>query len=303
MNQNYFGLFLCLALLCHLPIRGQGCSDAGACTAPGFAIQTDSAQHTRLMNEIRVGLSYGLADNDITVSGQYLEYSRQINRIANVSMRLSGLAQVGNGISTWGMSDLFVSSRIALRSDISVNAGIKVPLMLSDRTLDGLPLPMDYQSSLGTIDLLLGLNYQKHNWGILVAWQQPLTQNRNQFNPMQYSEDSPLSDFADTRSFTRQGDILLRLSREFRWEKWSISPGILPIYHMGNDRFEDDLGVEREIEGSQGLTLNAIAFLDYRFSGKSAIQWSLGVPLVVRDTRPDGLTRSFQTTVEYRIRF
>jgi hypothetical protein len=59
----------------------------------------------------------------------------------------------------------------------------------------------------------------------------------------------------------------------------------------------------QNIQGSAGLTLNLNAFLDYNITEKSGIQFSAGMPLLVRETRPDGLTRSFIASLEYKISF
>jgi hypothetical protein len=59
----------------------------------------------------------------------------------------------------------------------------------------------------------------------------------------------------------------------------------------------------KEIIGSQGLTLNGNTYIDYEFNSKNIIQLNLGMPVIVRDARPDGLTRSFIANLEYRIKF
>jgi hypothetical protein len=77
----------------------------------------------------------------------------------------------------------------------------------------------------------------------------------------------------------------------------------LPIYHLSNDKYTNNLGIENEIKGSQGLTLNGNAYLDYEINNKNALQLNVGMPFVVRDARPDGLTRSFVVNLEYKVKF
>ncbi len=163
---------------------------------------------------------------------------------------------------------------------------------------------MDYQSSLGTVDLLAGVGFSVQKVQLVFAWQQPLTQNQNTFLADDYPSTSALSRFPSTNQFKRSGDVLVRVSYPFRLsDKVQFTTSLLPIYHLANDTFINEQGIETEIEGSEGLTLNFNAFLDYQLSEKSALQLNVGFPTVVRDTRPDGLTRSFIATVEYRIRF
>ena len=70
-----------------------------------------------------------------------------------------------------------------------------------------------------------------------------------------------------------------------------------------NDKFTDVDDVEKEIKGSNGLTLNANLYLNYMINKRNSLELSFGSPLVVRDRRPDGLTRSFVANLEYKISF
>ncbi|MGB0979193.1 MAG: hypothetical protein ACPGVV_07335, partial [Croceimicrobium sp.] len=75
------------------------------------------------------------------------------------------------------------------------------------------------------------------------------------------------------------------------------------IYHLANDRYTNALDQVLEIENSQGLTLNANLYLDYKLSPISWLQLNAGFPFLVREARPDGLTRSMIANLEYRISF
>lgn len=163
---------------------------------------------------------------------------------------------------------------------------------------------MDYQSSLGTFDLILGAGYKFRKVQTVVAYQQPLVQNNNTFLATQYPSDSPLSDFQSTNQFQRRGDLLLRISHPTHSaKKVTITPSLLPIYHLGNDTYVDELGSTREIDGSNGLTLNANLYLDLEIGRASIIQVNLGMPFVVREARPHGLTRSLIVNFEYAVKF
>ncbi|MBX2977136.1 MAG: hypothetical protein KF721_13480 [Ignavibacteriaceae bacterium] len=110
--------------------------------------------------------------------------------------------------------------------------------------------------------------------------------------------------FKSTKKFTRSGDVLLRVSYPINiTPKLKLTASILPIYHLSNDKYIDEFNVDKEIKGSEGLTLNGNAYLDYELNNKSIIQLNLGMPFIVRELRPDGLTRSFIANLEYRIKF
>jgi hypothetical protein len=62
-------------------------------------------------------------------------------------------------------------------------------------------------------------------------------------------------------------------------------------------------GAYQEIEGSDGLTLNATCHFLLSVGEKSKLSFNIGFPLIVREARPDGLTRSFVAGVEYGVMF
>jgi hypothetical protein len=282
---------------------GQGCSDAGFCTINSFKPNsTDSTEV--LKNQFKIGAFYGKADNSISVYGNYLEYNRQLSKKFGLDAKLTTISQNGNGISTFGLSDIFVNANFIASEKVKLTLGAKIPLSNASKTNDKLPLPMDYQASLGTFDLIIGIGYEIKKIQFIAAIQQPLTQNENQFIATNYPTNSELRTFQSTNKFERSGDVLLRVSYPININsKLKLTPSILPIYHLINDKYIDEFNVKQEIKGSQGLTLNGNAYLDYEINSKNIIQLNLGMPFMVRDSRPDGLTRSFIANIEYRIKF
>ena len=163
---------------------------------------------------------------------------------------------------------------------------------------------MDYQSSLGTFDIIVGVGFELGKLQCVTAIQQPITQNKNAFLSEKYPVSSELRNFQSTNNYKRSGDVLFRVSYPIMLgDKFKITPSILPIYHLNDDKYTDALAVERTINGSQGLTLNGNAFFDYEINNKNAMQLNVGAPFIVRDARPDGLTRGLVINLEYRIKF
>ena len=158
---------------------------------------------------------------------------------------------------------------------------------------------MDLQPSLGTYDLVLGLSKKYNNLFFILGYQQPLNKNKNTFfKPLNTNE------FFTTNQFKRAPDLLLRVGYNYEiTNKWKLSPSLLPIYHLANDTFEDVTNQEIQIKGSEGLTLNASLLVQYSINDKNALEFNLGSPLIVRDARPDGLTRSIVLNLEYKFRF
>lgn len=282
---------------------GQGCSDAGFCTINSFKPATaDSAAFFN--NQFKLGAFLGQADYNITAYGTFLEYHANLNKQFGLDLKLTSLAQTGNDLAVAGLADMFVNLNYKTSEKLTLTLGTKIPFSRANRTYNGLPLPMDYQASLGTFDLIFGVGYKIRRLQLVAAIQQPLTQNENEFFGKNYPIQSILRTFQSTNRFERSGDILLRVSYPLKIApKLTLTPGILPIYHLANDKFTDESNVRKEILGSKGLTLNGNAYLDYAINRKNMIQLNLGVPFVVRDARPDGLTRSLVLNFEYAVKF
>ena len=293
--------FISVFLLQHQSeLYAQGCSDAGICSIEN--IKPGNIDHQE-GNQLKVGIGYGNADQGIAIISPYITYTRTFNNFS-LETRLLAISQSGNETSSFGLSDLYLVGNYRLAQNLQATAGFKIPLSNANKKLNGLPLPMDYQSSLGTVDLLLGAQYTVSGFMFAFAYQQPLSQNSNTFLVDDYPSDSDFNKFQSTNNYVRKGDVLLRVSRSIPFgEKVTITPSLLPIYHLGNDRYTDLFSEEQEIIGSEGLTLNVNLYADFAVGSKSNIQLNFGSPLIVRESRPDGLTRSFVLNLEYQIRF
>lgn len=284
-------------------VNAQGCSDAGFCTINSLKPNSnDTILESK--NQIKAGVSFGNADKSVSVFGNYIEYNRQISKSFGLDAKITSFSQRGNGVSIIGFSDIYLTGNYIVNEKLKFIIGAKIPLTNGNIKKDNIALPMDYQSSLGTFDLILGMGYEIKKVQFVLAFQQPLSQNKNEYFAENYPLNSKLRDFQSTNKFKRSGDILLRVSYPIKLgEKFKITPSLLPIYHFTNDKYTNVLGIENEIKGSQGLTLNGNAYLDYVINSKNVLQLNVGMPFVVRDARPDGLTRSFIVNLEYKIKF
>jgi hypothetical protein len=291
----------------------QGCSDAGFCTINSFKPNnTDSTPLTK--NQFKTGAFWGNADNSILAYGAYIEFNRQLNNKWSIDLKITSLGQNGNNISAFGLSDAFINANFKANENLKFTIGTKLPFSRANKQIPPnktMPqftssLPMDYQASLGTVDLIFGVGYQFKKIQLAAAIQQPITQNSNTFTPYTISTVgySELNQFQNTNQFIRSGDVLIRISYPFTLkERLMITPSLLPIYHLANDKYTDFTNIQREIIGSQGLTLNGNLYFDYKLNDKNTIQLNMGMPFIVRKSRPDGLTRSFIMNLEYRFNF
>ncbi len=277
----------------------QGCSDAGICTMSN--LKPNEMQ--TLSNTIKVGFNYGAADNDVNVLGSYLEYQRVFNEKWSAAAKLTYFSQNNDDFSSSSLADLYLSTNYSINSKTKATVGLKVPFTDGNLKENGVPLPMDFQPSLGTYDLILGASHQYKSFNFVVAYQQPLTQNNNQYTiyPILVATNIP---YLNTNNFKRAADVLARVT--YNWElndKFTLKPSVLPIYHLAKDKATSFGGNEYEIQGSEGLTLNTNVFLNYALNTKSNLEFSFGVPFVVREVRPDGLTRSMVLNLQYAYSF
>ncbi len=292
-----------LFMIAVLELRAQGCSDAGVCKLGSLKPYQDYKliHHD---NKLNAGISVGAADYGITVFGGHIGYSRQFGENWSIDSKVTFLSQSGNEVSVIGAGDIFANVNYKISQKLTLTGGVKVPLMKADRDQDGIPLPMDYQSSLGTLDLIAGTRYQTEKWQWALAVQIPLQQNDNVFLPGQFPAGSLVNDIQATDAFQRQADIMLHVSRTIPMsDKITFTPGLLPIYHVAEDEYTGNDGFQYSIDGSDGLTLNGTVFINVDIGSSGNFEFDLGFPFIVREARPDGLTRSFVFGVSYSYGF
>lgn len=289
--------------------NAQGCSDAGFCTIYSIKNNTKSIGKEEKNNELAFGFNFGKGERSTSVYTWEVEYTRTITERTSLTGKLGYSAIRGELANTIGLTDLFLSVNHAFDTkrkwQKSFVIGFKLPFDKSDIVKDDVHLPMPYQTSLGTTDLILGLNFIRNSFGATLAVQQPLKPiNGNQFLPENYPNVPLANRYLPSYEFSRKGDVLLRFSYNFDLnKKFSIRPSLLSIYHEANDTYLSVNKVRTEIAKSAGLTLNANVFADYRLNNRSNFELVLGTPFVVRTNRPDGLTRSFVASIEYRFGF
>ena len=291
--------------------NAQGCSDAGVCTIHAIKNNTAAGNDKKEQdNDISIGFAFGKGERSTSVYTPYIEYTRSITEQTSATARISFSAVSGELANTAGLGDLFVSVNHAIDSkkkwQKSFVIGLKIPFDRADIVEKGIHLPMPYQTSLGTTDLVLGLSYIRQSFGATVALQQPLKKmNGNRFLPTDYPAEPLAAKYLPGNFFERKGDALLRFSYNFdlKYSRFSVRPSLLGIYHLGNDSYQDMNKMRIEIPNSNGLTLNGIVFVGYELNKTSALELSAGAPFVVRDNRPDGLTRSFVASIEYKFSF
>lgn len=282
----------------------QGCSDAGFCTVRNLKPHSAASATVNSSNRFLFSISQGGADHGITVTGGHLEYGRTVNDNLQMDIKLSFVMQRGVSFRRNGLSDIFLSSTYTLQTFSNITIGLKIPLGDGNTKINGLSLPMDFQSSLGTYDIIAGFGKRFEKLHFTAAVQFPLLQNNNQFSAETHSPDSEFNKFISTNAYQRSADILIRMSYPIQLGMDMVfTPSILPIYHIADDSYTTLSGTKQSIAGSQGLTFNMNIFMTYSFNSSEQIELSVGSPARARSVRPDGLTRSYVAALEYQTTF
>ncbi len=292
------------SMIAALNVQGQGCSDAGFCTAGSMhgAASTDTAS----VGKTGVSLTAGSGEQGTTILIPQIEWAHTIGTNTQIEVKLPFYFASGNIGEHSGLSDptITVTKTILLNKNWTLLGTIGTRISLSNANANddmGRPLPMPYQQGLGTTDVIAGLTLQHKNWLFVSAgYQQPLIQyNHNGYlASLGTPADKEYNAYFDSRELNRRGDVLLRADVMYSYKRWSVSGGPLFIYHLGEDRITNLAGMETSLKGSDGLTLNLTAKIGYK-TKRSLWELGGGTPFVVRDNRPDGLTRAFVVTLRY----
>ncbi len=171
--------------------KAQGCSDAGFCTVGSnadyssekFQSTNDTSLSKPKKHFVKVGLGNALGEQSVFILTPTIEASFQLHARSSISIKTNLQASFGNLANKFGIGDIIISNSTNLLSkekhQLILNIGTKLPTgRATTKDKNKVELPMVYQSTLGTVDLLLGLNYKfNYKLGIVnaaVGYQQPL---------------------------------------------------------------------------------------------------------------------------------
>jgi hypothetical protein len=315
-------LFLCRFLsiiffgFAFLQAKGQGCSDAGFCTMG--AMRPNQGYQKKAQIELRsleLSQYYGRTVFKGDIWATNLEVNFSVAKKFIWQLKLPYEIHSGRLGKTQGFGDLSLSlTYLALQREqyrIQLTAGTKIPTNRANlENAEGLPLPMYYQTSLGTYDLVLGAAFQTKNWLVATGFQMPLlSQNENAFfwGAWRDSPLKPISDLYPPALHLRRGrDLMLRLERNVRFSRFNAFAGVLAIYRLSQDQRlrpnTEDYGL---VEGSRGLVCNFLTGMGYRFSTRYALSglFAYAPKFLQRETNPDGLARRFVVSMAFKRNF
>ena len=310
--------FIYTLLLAVPPTFGlsQGCSDAGFCTMG--AMKPDQPFNKKIEFKLRsMEISFYRGTTTMTpiVFVATADMNFGLSRKTFFQVKLPYQAVTGKLANTGGLGDISLCLTRNIfnseKADINLSLGTKIPSNDSDLKEGGRALPMYYQTSLGTYDVIAGISMITRQWLFATGIQIPLNENKNDFLWGRWA-DTPENEYVigydKAKGLKRGTDVMLRVERNFRFSRLNFTLGLLPIYRITNDIItgpvEGKTGLVRhKPDGAKGLALSAIFTTGYSFNVRSGVKALIGHKLVQRDVNPDGLTRELVTTLSYYYRF
>nr|WP_294790125.1 hypothetical protein [uncultured Mucilaginibacter sp.] len=306
IKQLFLSFFLVVTLSSR--VLSQGCSDAGFCSLGALKNVADGSQPKRMLD---IGFNFGYGEQKTITYNPYIQYGVVISERVSIQGKLTSTYANGFLGSKFNLGDVYgvvtYTPTNYPNSSLRLIGGIKIPLTTAnDKNAAGLALPLDYQSSIGTYDVIAGVNYiYSGHLEVDAALQVPVIQNnKSSFFPDNFPPDSRLNNFPPTNQFRRRPDVLFRLGYYINLPaSFSLKPNLLAIYHTGNDSYLNRTNMRVELINSQGLTLNEGVNITKQFGNNNRLELIAAMPVIGRKLRPDGLTRKWVLNVQYSIAF
>lgn len=313
-----FLLFSLLIFLLNDNIFSQGCSDAGFCTMG--AMKPDQHFNKKINLKLRsMEMGFYRGDTRLTpiIYSATADLNFSLNSKNTFQVKLPYQWVVGQLGKTKGLGDVSLCfTRNLLNKEalnINFSLGAKIPTNRSNKsTEDNFPLPMYYQTSLGTYDAIAGLSIINRKWLFATGIQIPFNENGNKFLWGAWASSGEdltyIKEYSRANELKRGIDVMLRVERNFRFSRLNFSVGMLPIYRITHDEISLKNSGSGQFErvkpnGTTGLALSAIATAGYSFSVRNGVKVLVGRRITNRLENPDGLTREFVSTITYFYRF
>ncbi len=275
-------------------VYGQGCSDAGACSIGSMDDIEGENQPTKF--KLSYDQNFGLGEKFILISTTSIIVEHRFLKSTSFVVRVPFIFTTGNLGNTTGIGDVLVSFIQQLfhgqNSQLGILVGGKLRTNNSDFTFAGEPLPMAYQTSLGTYDIIIGAQYIYKTWDFYLAYQHPFGRNNNQYlHPEGETDEKKL--YYESAQLRRGDDIALRVQKTFFLKNdQNLQPGIMPIYRLQKSEIIRN-EIPEILQGSDGLTFNLFLTYSKKLKGNTTLSLTGAFPIIDKAYRADGLTRNF----------
>ena len=282
------------------PAISQGCSDAGACSVGNMNFLQPEEEALPKLN-VSFEQSFGLGEKFVLIGQSTVSVQYRLYKNTQLQLRAPFIFTVGNLGSTAGVGDMIFSVTQTIfsgqKQGVSLLLGARLKSNNSDFDFKGSPLPMAYQTSLGTNDILSGIFYHFNEWDFYVAYQHPFNRNKNQYLRPENETDSHKL-YYESAQLKRGDDLYLRFQRWFVLKNDNgLKATLLGIYRLQQDQIvknEENIA----LAGSNQITLNlGITFIQ-KLKNNKPVEYALSFPVIDRKYRADGLTRNLVMSVK-----
>ncbi len=311
----YISILLTIAFTTKL--SAQGCSDAGFCTMG--AMQPDQEFNKNLpvrLRSVALTLYEGQANTSPSIRAAILDLGLRIFEKIDLQFKIPYMTVSGNFGQTSGIGDISFAATKSIGSspthDWLGTVGLKIPTGNSNlmQEEEQVVLPMYYQVTLGTYDLIAGTSYITKDWMFSFGYQQPIIhQNKNTFQAEPARWDwyeggiGYVKEHDEAVDLRRGADVMMRVERNFRLSQFNFNAGLLPIYRITKDQGRNPDGEYEKIEGTRGLALSGLVGAGYNFNIYSNLSLIVGFKITDRAVNPDGLTRKHVINFAYTYNF
>lgn len=272
----------------------QGCSDAGACAVESLNFDnTENNSHNHLT--LNLEQSFGLGEKFVFISQTTAGIQYKLSKLSMLELRVPFIYTNGNLGNSLGVGDLLLSLNQRIISNdkqiLSAIIGSRIKTNDANKLFNNNPLPMAYQTSLGTYDIILGTYFRQAKWDFYFAYQHSFGRNKNSYlNPINETDDSKL--YYESNKLKRGDDLYFRARRFFNLKNDNkIIVNSLFIYRVQQDEIFKN-GKDIKLEGSEGVTVNLAIAYSKKLKNNRKLQYTLAFPVIDKDYRSDGLTRN-----------
>jgi len=294
-------VLLAVFLLPWLNITAQGCSDAGTCSIGSLNHSYDSIQDTPKF-KFSYEQRFGLGEKFMFISTTSFITEHKFTKTTSFLVKIPFIIATGNLGNSAGVGDVYVSVIQQLFKGTNSNLGIliggKLRTSKSDFKFGNRPLPMAYQSSLGTYDVIAGAQFIYKTWDFYLAYQHPFGRNQNQYlHPEDENNKQKL--YFESAYLKRGDDLALKVQKTFLLKKdQRLLVGVLPLMRLQKSEIIRNDQPET-LDGSDGLTLNIYLSYSKTVKNNTIIDITAASAAIDRNYRADGLTRNFVLTLRF----
>lgn len=281
----------------------QGNGDAGLQSSGHFGLGALTDDHPTTVSLLgTAGLGTG---NAVCLTAEY-RFDWNVWGGVNIWLALPYHFTYGDLAYTHGLGDLRVMAGLALvekaEFTLMLNAGGVVPSGKSDlETPDGDPLPMIYQPSQGSAGFMAGAIASYRLWSLAAGYQNHLSANDNGFTKSAWPDPGKVAGYPDSPGLWCGDDILLRLQKSFVTLKAHYFVSAAGLYRLQEDMITGNEG-PAPVDGSDGLSINISAGLEARMGKAGYFRIQAAIPLLMKESYPDGLERIFSVMAGIGVR-